>query len=420
MSASASISSPRSIVVNRLLPDKILVRTSYRSLYRKCRRLWGWMSPNKANLDIRIRPDYFWIGTGMHFAMEDFHGYNYYGHPAAAFIAYYEATRKAGTAPIDCSELLNIGTNMMVYYKDYWLDYGERDPLETYYVRGVPQVEVRFLIPLPIKGPQGQEVFYQGTFDGIVIDEDERLWIKEYKSAKAIQKGHFDVDDQCTSYVWAARQLYDLPIAGVIYQQHKKAFPSPPKLLRTGKLSTSKTMSTTASLYARKMAEVYGMVSTSPVECRKYLENLQLAECSGDFTTGDKYIQRDYIYRNEYQAAAQGEKILMEVEEQLREDLPLYPSPTRDCNWMCPLESACIAMDDGSDYESLLMALTQERPEENDEWRKHLPLTIPEIPEESLLLAPIQENLEDKQQETKVAAQQDSTELFLESLGMGL
>ena len=77
--------------------------------------------------------------------------------------------------------------------------------------------------------------------------------------------------------------------------------------------------------------------------------------------------------------AAQGEKILLEAEDMLREDLPLYPNPNKDCSWSCPLEAACVAMDDGSDWESILESFTVNRDSESyieleqDKWRNHLP-----------------------------------------------
>lgn len=402
----------RRIRIQRELPSEINIRTSGRTLFKKCRRLWGWTTSFKGNLEVNIRPIYFWFGTGMHFALEDFHGNNYYEHPAAAFLAYYEATKQAKLAPPEAREMMPLALGMMVYYKDYWLEQDGREKLDVLYVDGVPQAEVRFRIPLPIEGPQGQKVFYQGTFDGIMEDEHGRLWIKEYKSAKNFVTGHFDTDTQITSYCWAAQTIYGRPVAGVMYQQHKKAFPSPPKLLKTGKVSTSKNMSTTPRMYAHALKETYGSIEVAPTECRAYLNGLIKGSNGDDFWAADKFIRQDYIYRNQFQIAAEGEKILLEVEEMLREGLPLYPTPTRDCSWQCPLESACIAMDDGSDYESLLLSLTHEREEESEEWRTLLPLEIPQIPEYSKRLAPLEVPEEELQQETPKDPQQGLLDLL--------
>ena len=357
------------VAIDKVLGDTIYIRTSERLLFRRCRRLWGWNSPIKMNLEAKSRPDYFWFGTGMHYALEDFHGINQYGHPARAFEAYTMATLATKEAPDTWREFLVLGIEMMSYYADYWLAARGREADPTLIVNGIPQTEVRFEIDLPILGPQGQKVKYRGQIDRMVRDEDGFLWVWELKSAKQFRMQHFDVDDQITAYCWAAQTIYQEPIMGVIYQQHKKDVPGHPKILSNGKVSTNKTMNTSYALYRQTLMDVYGNAACFPTDNIRYLNTLVADEESD----ADKFIRRDKIYRNQYQIAAQGEKILLEVEDMLREGLPLYPNPSKDCSWLCPLESVCIAMDDGSDFESLLTALTCNREEQSDSWRHHLP-----------------------------------------------
>lgn len=394
--------------------DELYIRTSERSLFKKCRRLWAWTSPLKAYREIKDKPNYFWFGTGMHYALEDYHGYNKYGHPAAAFLAYCQATHEAKLAPFDHKELAVVGANMMVYYKDHWLDKGQRNPIQTLIVDGVPQCEVRFKIELPIKGPNGQRVVYRGMIDRMGVDDEGQIWVIEYKSAKAFRLQHFDTDDQVTAYCWAAQSIYGVPIAGVIYQQHRKVFPSKPRMLSTGKLSTSKTMLTTHAIYASALIEAYGSFEVAPLECRKYLQTLVSADDDED---GDKFIRRDKIYRNQYQIASQGEKILLEVEEILRPDLALYPNPGKDCSWMCPLETVCIAMDDGSEWETLLLSMTRKREEESDEWRNLLPQEAPVIPQGILNLEPLKPD-QQEQMEKLARTQESNQEDFLNLLDL--
>ena len=142
--------------------------------------------------------DYFWFGTGVHYALEDFHGYNIYGHPAKAFLAYYEACRSVGTAPSTAAELLPIGMGMMVYYADHWLK--SRDPLKTLIVDGEPQCELNGSVDLGYHDSQGRKVLYRFTIDRMIEDEFGRLWIGEYKTAKQFSRYHLDTDDQITSY----------------------------------------------------------------------------------------------------------------------------------------------------------------------------------------------------------------------------
>ena len=85
----------------------------------------------------------------------------------------------------------------------------------------------------------------------------------------------------------------------------------------------------------------------------------------------DAFIRRDWVLRSDNQMAAEGEKILQELTEMLDPDLPLYPSPSRFCG-TCFFLMPCIAKDNRDDWESLLKDITQTRPKERDEWRKHL------------------------------------------------
>lgn len=371
---------------------KLAVRTSERLLFRRCRRLWGWTSIRKMDLEVKARPDYFWFGTGMHWALEDCHGYNKYGHPAQAFWAYYQACKEAHTLPPTADELILVGIGMMQYYWDIWLKEQDRQPLPTLWVNGTPMCELRFEIPLPMEDGEGNQLSYRGTIDRVIEDEHGRLWVGEYKSAKAFRLYHFDTDDQITAYCCALQAIFpDREVAGVCYQQHRKMFPTPPKILKSGRVSTAANMSTSRGLYNKVLRDVYGTWDNYPADNKAYLHKL----ASEEDIDGDAFIRRDWIYRNNHQMAAQWEKIMMELEDMTRPNLPLYPNPGKDCAWQCPLESVCVAMDDGSDWESLLESLTIQRlpnsQEEQDKWRNHLqPLEnlplLPQLPEDLNLL----------------------------------
>lgn len=659
------------------------------------------------DLEVKARPDYFWFGTGMHWALEDCHGYNKYGHPAQAFWAYYQACKEAHTLPPTADELILVGIGMMQYYWDIWLKEQDRQPLPTLWVNGTPMCELRFEIPLPMEDGEGNQLSYRGTIDRVIEDEHGRLWVGEYKSAKAFRLYHFDTDDQITAYAttfdtealtrtgwkthdqlvigeeilgynhetrslewtvlenihypgtlptvtisnksfeftchkdhkwaqvnennkwpkedegrfelkpikqgqqhhrvilsatyhqgtsgitpdeaaviawlltdgtyqngcesicqsrskyatevqmlldkfdnaysrisdrsgcniyhlrspffmelwnkaglnrsldgweqfllglsqeaiqafckaammaegdangqfyqnkgrkqdifrmafflsgrfpskghssgggeegfpnqgiceaftpgtpekwvrtikvtenkiaqpvwctqtglhtWVMRQngqiaitgnccalqaiFPDREVAGVCYQQHRKMFPTPPKILKSGRVSTAANMSTSRGLYNKVLRDVYGTWDNYPADNKAYLHKL----ASEEDIDGDAFIRRDWIYRNNHQMAAQWEKIMMELEDMTRPNLPLYPNPGKDCAWQCPLESVCVAMDDGSDWESLLESLTIQRlpnsQEEQDKWRNHLqPLEnlplLPQLPEDLNLL----------------------------------
>lgn len=365
-------------VINAALTGDVLppfvLRTSDRLLFRRCRRLWGWMSHNRQSRVMKTLEDYFWLGTGVHYALEDYHGLNFYGHPAKAFLAYSEATRAAGKLPGTWQENERLGIALMSYYAEHWLR--NRNPLETFEVDGIPQCEVNGAIDLGVKTWDGRRILYGFTMDRIVIDEYDRLWVAEYKTAKQIRLYHFDVDEQITSYCWAAWRLYQRPVAGVIYQQHRKSMPVLPKVLASGKVSTDSRQATSAAMYSKMLCDMYGTLDRAPhdnIVCyNKYV--------MGEDEDRDRFVVRHRIERNERQLLSFEEKIFMELEELTRPDLPLYPNPTKDCEFMCPMQAACVAMDDGSEWEGVLDAYSVARPDglsardkEQATWRHLLP-----------------------------------------------
>ncbi len=353
----------------------VIIRTSDRISFKRCRRKWKWSSHLGHYLEQDVKSAPLWLGTGVHFSLEDVHGYKRYPSGADALRAYTNACKTVGshTLPDGWKEQLELGCGMMDYYEDHWLH--NRDSLKTYYVDEVPQCEAKFSIPLTEFCPPDllekydvNSVTYQGTLDRVTIDEDGNLWVNEYKTAKAFATRHFETDCQVSAYVWAASCVYSKPIAGVIYQQHRKDLPELPRVLSTGKFSLNKQQLTTHHLYREALLNLYGRPEKFPLEYVQFLGHLAEQE----HENSDKYVRRDIVFRTKHQIAAEGEKIILELEDMLNENLPLYPNPTRDCAWDCDFQSPCISMDDGSDWEDDLSSRTIERSKETDPWRKHL------------------------------------------------
>lgn len=95
----------------------------------------------------------------------------------------------------------------------------------------------------------------------------------------------------------------------------------------------------------------------------------------------DKFIRRDKVRRNQHQVESEAAKIMMEIEDMLNPDLPLYPNPDRSCQYMCPFVGPCVSLDDGSDWEEELDLLMQKRDTGYDYWRKYL-----EVPQQPFTL----------------------------------
>lgn len=350
-------------------PRTAVIRTSDRISFKNCRRRWGWSSHLRHNLGPREGISPLWFGTGIHFALEDFHGYNRFGHPRLAFEAYVKARHDHDSQrlPEDHKELLTLGQEMMDYYV-IWMQQRKNTLLKTYWHDGVPQVEVNFRFDIPFDATKWgyDKVVYSGTIDRVCIDENGWLWPLDYKTAAAIATLHYSTDPQIGVYMWAMPHIYNKPVGGFYYQQHRKGTPKAGRILKNGGVSVDKEQATSRLLYRQTLIEVYGSVEQAPEANQQLLNVLSGQEDEWQ----DKFIRIDKVHRNERAAQSEGVKIIMELEDILNPDLPLYPNPTRDCAAFCPFHSPCVALDDGSDYQHILNTLMEPREKVYDSWRK--------------------------------------------------
>lgn len=354
-----------------------VIRTSDRIAFKSCRRKWDFSSHLRQNLGPIQTGDPLWLGSGVHFALEDFHSVNAYKSPDIAFQAFALAYNKKypKKVPDDWEELCKLACEMMQYYKVWLIG---RDPLKTYIHNGVPQVEVSVKIPIPIDALRNadvirqhwDEIIYSLTFDRVSIDEHGALWLNEYKTAKQMATQHFLLDPQISAYLWAMEMYYDKPVGGVVYQQHKKALPKPGRLLNNGSISTAQHQATTHRMYRQTLINKYGEQSSKwPQENVQYLNNLARQENEH----ADAFVRRDFITRNQHTGKSLAQHVLMEVADMLDPALQIYPNPGRMCTMMCSFEGPCVSKDDGGDWQEDLRLGYEERPRDYDEWRECLP-----------------------------------------------
>lgn len=354
-------STPEQSTTEQLLPVEsfIPIHTSDRISFRRCRRKWYLSSPIRRNMVyVGDTAAPLWFGSGFHFALEDFHGRGDYGDPLLAFRAYYEATRRVH--PPEAAELLGLAAGMLSHYR-HWVS--RRNEFTTLVVRGVPQVEVQWEVPL------ARGVVYRGTFDRVVTDPYGRVWLVDYKTAQRFNTSKLDNDPQVSAYCWAGRELYGIVPEGMVYMQFLKAAPAPPRQLMDGSLSTNKQQPTSYALFKAAAIAEYGEFRRFPEKYRSYLGYLAALETP----EGDHFIRRDLCRRNEAFIDSEEWKLRAEISEMLNPTLPLYPNPTRDCSWDCNFKGVCLAMDDGSDWEHILQEEYTPRIGGTTPWREQLP-----------------------------------------------
>lgn len=344
---------------------EVSIHTSDRILYKRCRRKWDFESFLRRNMEPKGLSPNLWFGTGIHFALEDYHGYNYFGSPVNAFQAYYDCFDRDTELNIDCEALADIAPGMLGYYANEWLPY--RKQFNTLWIEGVPQVEVEVIIDLPqISKIVGIPVHYSMRFDRIVTDDIGRLWIMDYKTAKQFDVTKLETDPQISAYCWGAELYYGRPIEGMVYLQMKKVLMGDAKILKSGEVSADKSQNTNARRYLELLEFQY---KTGWSDKHQDTLDYFLAQ---ENELGDANIRYDLVRRNAYSKKKEYELIKMEILEMLSKDLPIYPNPTLNCYRDCTFRPVCLAQNDGLDWEFILKENYQQRRKEDDKWRKKL------------------------------------------------
>lgn len=393
------------------------VHTSERMSFRGCRRRWNWVFNDRYYPLTTPRPLEF--GTAFHKAMETWYDPEMWNkdpetrlllalmafrtvcaEQKAAYLKLKESEELELDIEQEFKERLELGEGMIRYHctkVSPRLDQGLK-PLH---------VEIEFEVPvvdpdteeqlwckcnqcwtlwgryvqgsdngLSLSGEwKGLPVTYGGRIDCLMVDELGRLWIVDWKTASRLsgqEEGDtpddfLQLEDQVTSYVWALWTL-QIPVAGFIHHEIKKAFPvepEPNKVQRKGCwYSVNKQQNTSYELYLETVSEgdPTGLASGAYDEFLEYLRKF-----------GPSYFSRKQVHRNENELRNAGHNIYLEAKEMTRRDLPLYPSPGRfACNF-CAYRQPCLAMNQGDDVQYLLESNYEKR--ERRYWEQALPST---------------------------------------------
>jgi len=354
------------------LPEKyISIHTSDRNSYRRCRRRWDFTSELRQHLTPKIINPKFYAGTAIHFSLEDYHGYNLFGHPYNAFQAYHNAFKEYATEnetednPAEFyEEETEFVQGIFDHYTENWLS--ARHLFDTLWIDDKPLVEVEFSIYVPelsdyFKTP----VVYQGKFDRVAKDDIGRLWIVEYKTVASFDSDKLQTDPQCSNYAWASQYILPEPAEGIAFIQFLKDCPNEPRILKNGQISTATNQKTTLKKFRDALIKKYGCEPT------KYNDVIKaLMEKEDD--NGDAFIRIDYVRRNKYHRANEYPKILAEGFEMLNPDAPIYPNPTKDCSWDCGFKAPCLAMDAGMDWEYMIKQNYEKKKGDDYPWEKKI------------------------------------------------
>ena len=393
--------------------DIIPIHTSDIGNFKRCRRYWDWTSPTRNNL--RRRVDIhginipLWFGTGIHFALEQYYDPILKRDPVEAFLTWYQYQLDGGVVteewldrtydihprldnpdgPIDdgpqiwkiagLKELLpawevyeedlelhrELGVGMMTFYKEYAK---KNDNFVCVAAESTYSIPLGFgAVDERLESPnfgKKLEVHARGKRDAIVYFPDmDRYGIFDHKTMERYDEDEKDEylnkDEQTSNYLWATKQeakLNGYPwsearIDRIVYQMLRKRYPKPPTITSRGFPSIDRQKEgTTAELFQALVVGNEALETWFRDDAKAQAYYTFLCE-KGD----ENFIIRKTVPRNKHEVESTGRHLRMIAEEMLNEPY-LYPNPTSQFNCLhCAFRSPCIAMDDGGDYDSILV-----------------------------------------------------------------
>lgn len=344
--------------------EPIVIRTTERTNYKKCRRLWKYTSNLYYNKEPVQQSMALLFGIGIHKGAETYYNpatwdlLSFEAKVDAAVGAFHKSLELARIAERDqgkgslseerqeeYNEHFTLGEGMLRNYFDYAKVEDEKIGL-------VPiAVEEKFQIPVYMPGTDvplfidNRPVVYQVRIDLVARHEKENngIYIWDHKTAANIggDTKFLDLDTQLASYAWAYQVKHGEPVAGVMYNELAKSVPHPPKELKNGSLSQDKRQLTTYELYAKAIDEK----GLDPEPYSAMLDFLSTKEQS--------FFRRTPIFKSQDEIYNQGIYVQYEVEE-MAGSPNIYPNPTKmNCNY-CAFQIPCNVANESGDEKFVL------------------------------------------------------------------
>lgn len=367
--------------------EPIVIRTTDRTNFKKCRRLWSYTSKLQRNLEpIKLNKNLA-FGIAGHKGLEYYYNPVFYGRQIArdSCIAGFlgENQRQADQEHEasfygltddrreEYAERAELGVGMLKGYFEWAQKEDEGwEPVAT---------ELKFQIPVPTSTTDntpmvvdGRPVVYQVRLDMIAV-KDDQLWIWDHKTAGNVtgDLGFLDLDTQLSSYILVLQGLLWSPIsfipdilkpyreakvAGLQYNELAKTVPHPPKELAKGGLSKDKRQNTTYDLYVEAL-ENMGLDRQPYADMLDYLQSKP-----------ETRFRRTPVTRSHNELTLQLEYIIGEARDMLNGPA-LYPNANKwNCDY-CDFRMPSTVASEGGDVDFLLNdpTLFRVRPTEEEE-----------------------------------------------------
>lgn len=327
-----------------------------------CREKWNLSSPNRQSLRHKVTPRaYLWQGTALHKAFEAGDKVEAGQSPLEAAEAYlaeerltrveaYRAETGFSPWPQEMAEFDEKAEFTKALVRQYFEHYGEENPLAD---QGLEFLATEVPFKIDISGLIGEDdCWFVGTFDGIAVDAQGRLFLvenKSYSSKPDLQD--LMVHFQTTGYAVAWFMLTGTTLTGALYNGVAKKLIKDPRRLNSGALSTAVDQQTTLARYTAAM-KADGLSLDDP-KYAKIIAKLSSHEREGD----TRFFFRELFYYNDTQIANWTDEFIKIVHEMIDNPRIYRTVPYNGCGPQgsdCWWRELCFAKHTGQDYQQLI------------------------------------------------------------------
>jgi hypothetical protein len=374
----------------------VRISVTERQDYKRCHRLWNSVSNNR-NGYVKIGPPAtaLHLGSGVHAVLDAqakwrfeyeklWHG----GSPIG--LEWNEATMSAAADAWCDAEAITVSAA-------YEAAVGARMPDDTYGILDTSRVmikalaaqyfnrwgwmnpiapmeylhkEATFRVPIPdtegicywckgkgcdrCNGAGHGPGYLTGTFDGIALEETKELWVVDHKTySQKPDLSLLQTDDQFLAYCWAAERLFEVRMAGGLYDGINKKLPTVPRTIYNGAALSKEWIDTTVAVYKAEL-EKHGFAESG---YHDILERLRLRELGDQTPFHTRYKIR--FPRGAFMRF--GEYLPYEYRDMTRSDRPLeIAHPLNEPNfrwegcWDCHIKDLCRAIQFDEDVDWIL------------------------------------------------------------------
>lgn len=336
-----------------------IIRNSERRTLKRCSWKWYW-SWRMGLKPVGNISDALWFGGLVHEALAVWYcgpGLKRGPHPAESFeklagddIRLLKTENKTEPNMIETKYVpaLELGCVLLDEYVKHW---GRDDSWHVIQ----PERAFQMDIPNPDQEAEGPLAILAGTYDLVYRDlQDDKVWLGEHKTAKAISLDHLQIDDQAGTYWAVAAQ--DLraerligpkePLQGINYNFLRKALPDDRPRNAAGYVCNKPVKE---DYLAALVADGLGAVADRRWTLAQLVEatSARGIEVFGETSKlqPKPLFVRHEVHRSARERATQVQRIQDEavwMSALRRKELPLVKNPTRDCNWDCDLFHFCM------------------------------------------------------------------------------